>query len=69
MDTEKCKILLSIIKNGKMSAAAEELGYTPAGISRAVEAMETSAGFRILRRGKKGVSLTREGEALLPMVR
>lgn len=36
------------------------------GISRAVEAMETSAGFRILRRGKKGVSLTREGEALLP---
>lgn len=69
MDTEKCKILLSIIKNRKMSAAAEELGYTPAGISRAVEAMETSAGFRILRRGKKGVSLTREGEALLPMVR
>ena len=57
MDTEKCRILLSILKNGSMSAAAEELGYTPSGISRAVEAMETAAGFPILRRGRKGVSL------------
>ena len=57
MDTEKCRILLSILKNGSMSAAAEELGYTPSGISRAVEAMETAAGFPILRRGRKCVSL------------
>ena len=69
MDTEKCRILLSILKNGSRSAAAEELGYTPSGISRAVEAMETAAGFPILRRGRKGVSLSREGEALLPAVK
>lgn len=69
MDTEKCRILLSILKNGSMSAAAQELGYTPSGISRAVEAMETAAGFPILLRGRKGVSLSREGEALLPAVK
>lgn len=69
MDTEKCRILLSILKNGSMSAAADELGYTPSGISRAVEAMETAAGFPILLRSRKGVSLSREGEALLPAVK
>lgn len=69
MDTEKCRILLSILKNGSMSAAAQELGYTPSGISRAVEAMENAAGFPILLRGRKGVSLSREGEALLPAVK
>lgn len=69
MDTEKCRILLSILKNGSMSAAADELGYTPSGISRAMEAMEAAAGFPILRRSRKGVSLSREGEALLPAVK
>lgn len=69
MDTEKCRILLSILKNGSMTAAADELGYTPSGISRAVEAMEAAAGFPILRRGRKGVSLSREGEWLLPTLR
>ncbi len=36
MDSEKCTILMSILKNGSMSAAAAELNYTQSGISRAV---------------------------------
>ena len=36
MDSEKCTIIMSILKNGSMSAAAEELNYTQSGISRAV---------------------------------
>ena len=58
MDSEKCRILLSVIKNGSMSAAAEELNYTQSGISRAIEAMEKSAGFPILSRGRGGAHLT-----------
>ena len=69
MDSEKCRILLSVIKNGSMSAAAEELSYTQSGISRAIEAMEKSAGFPILSRGRGGAHLTSEGEELLPAVR
>lgn len=69
MDSEKCRILLSVIKNGSMSAAAEELNYTQSGISRAIEAMEKSAGFPILSRGRGGAHLTSEGEELLPAVR
>lgn len=69
MDSEKCTILLSILKNGSMSAAAEELNYTQSGISRAVEALEKTVGFPILSRGRGGVRLTREGEELLPSMR
>lgn len=69
MDSEKCTILMSILKNGSMSAAAAELNYTQSGISRAVEALERSAGFQIITRGRGGVRLTREGEALLPAIR
>lgn len=69
MDSEKCTILMSILKNGSMSAAAQELSYTQSGISRAVEALERSAGFQIITRGRGGVHLTREGEALLPAIR
>ena len=59
MDSEKCTIIMSILKNGSMSAAAEELNYTQSGISRAVEALECSAGFQIITRGRGGVHLTR----------
>lgn len=69
MDGEKCEIILSILKNGSMSGAAQELNYTQSGISRAVEAIEREAGFRVFTRGKSGALLTREGEQLLPSVR
>ena len=69
MDSEKCTILLSILKNGSMSAAAAELNYTQSGISRAIEALEKSVGFQVLSRGRGGVHLTREGEELLPSMR
>lgn len=69
MDSEKCRILLNIIKHGSMSAAAQELNYTQSGISRAVEAIEKQAGFAILSRGRGGASLTREGEELIRSVR
>lgn len=69
MDSEKCRIILSILKNGSMSAAAEELSYTQSGISRAVESMERAAGFALLHRGRGGVCLTREGEQLLPQIK
>lgn len=69
MDSEKCTIIMSILKNGSMSAAAEELNYTQSGISRAVEALERSAGFQIITHGRGGVHLTSAGEALLPAIR
>jgi len=67
MDSEKTKALLKIINKGSLSAAAEELGYTPSGLSRMVAGLEEEAGVKLLIRGRNGVTMTRECESLIPM--
>ncbi len=69
MDSERCRILNTVLRLGSLSAAAEELGYTPSGISRAVASMEKETGLPLLVRGREGVSATRECERLLPAIR
>ena len=69
MDTQKYKALLCAIELGSFSAAAEQLGYTPSGISHMADAVEGWLGLTLLQRGRSGVSLTHSGELLLPMLR
>ena len=69
MDTKKCAVLLRAVESGSLTTAAEELGYTPSGVSRIIASLEKEAGFPLLRRNHTGVSLTREGELLLPVLR
>lgn len=69
MDTAKCAAALRAAELGSMAAAAEELGYTPSGMSRIVASLEAELGFALLVRGKAGVSLTAEGKAMLPSLR
>jgi|Cm827metagenome_2_1110796.scaffolds.fasta_scaffold16400_1 DNA-binding transcriptional LysR family regulator len=66
METEKCKALLKTIECGSFSAAAVELGYTPAGISYMVDCIEQELGVTLLSRNRSGVSLTSNGSQLLP---
>lgn len=69
MDTEKCRVFLAVLESGSLSAAAEQLGYTPSGMSRLIDSLEREAGLTLLRRGRGGVELTRPGEELLPHIR
>ena len=69
MDTEKCRALFEILKQGSFSAAAEYMGYTPSGLSRMMSSLETDAGFPLLIRGRDGVKATGECEKLLPIYR
>ncbi len=48
MDTEKYRILLKTIQAGSLSNAAEELGYTPSGVSRAISSLEEEADIVLL---------------------
>ena len=66
MDAEKCRILLKVIALGSMSAAAEELGYTPGGISYIIDALEKELDLKLVKRSRAGISLTPEGKQLLP---
>ena len=54
MDTEKCRVLLTVLHERSLSAAAEALGYTPSGVSRLVDSLERETGFPLLHRGRAG---------------
>lgn len=69
MDLERFEALLTVIDSGSLSAAAEQLGYTPSGISRMMASLENELGFLLLYRGKNGITPTRECKMFLPSVR
>jgi DNA-binding transcriptional LysR family regulator len=50
-------------------AAADELSVTPAAISHQVKALEERLGVALFRRLARGLTLTAEGDALLPDLR
>lgn len=68
MDTEKCKVLMKVIEKGSLSAAAEELGFTPSGVGYMIDAVEAELGLKLLNRTHAGVSLTPNGRRLQPLL-
>lgn len=66
MNTEKYRALLSAIEKGSLSAAGEELGYTPSGMSRLIASLEEEIGLPLLIRGRNGAEATRDCKELLP---
>ncbi len=69
METARCKAFLAAAELGSFSRAAEKLSYTASGVNQLITAMENDFGFPLLKRSNKGVSLTSEGETMLPLVR
>ena len=69
MESSRCKAFLAAAESGSLSKAAEKLNYTASGVSQLIAAMESDFGFPLLKRTSKGVTLTAEGEKMLPSVR
>lgn len=69
MSIKKYEIFAKVVELGSLTRAAEALGLTQSGVSHVISALENEFGFPILRRGKAGVSLTADGEKLLPALR
>lgn len=69
METSRCKAFIAAAETGSFSKAAELLSYTPSGVSQLVTALEADLGFALLRRTNKGVTVTSDGELLLPAIR
>ena len=65
----KLRALMSAVENGSFKAAAESLGCTQSAVSHSLDTLERELGFPLLKRGRAGVTLTDEGERLLPAVR
>ena len=69
MESARCKAFIAAAECGSLSHAAEKLNYTVSGVSQLITAMENDFGFPLLKRTRKGVTLTAEGERMLPAVR
>ena len=69
METARCKAFLFAAETGSITKAAEELNYTPSGVSQLIQAFERELGVGLFHRNKKGVTLTEEGRRFIPIVR
>src|SRR3954467_11153756 len=54
-------VLAAVVETGNFIRAAESLGLTQSGVSRAVARLEARVGVRLLDRTPRAVSLTDEG--------
>lgn len=69
MDLVKCQVLLRAVDTGSFTKAAEELGYTPSGVTHMMNALEEELGITLLHRTRSGCSLTPSGKDLVASIR
>ena len=69
MDTQKYRAFVRAVELGSFSAAAEEMRFTPSGISHMAAAVEDEVGLTLLKRGRNGITLTSNGEEMMPVLR
>ena len=69
MNLSQYEALIKAVETGTMTQAAEDLGYTQSGLTRALNSLEEQWNVRLLNRGRNGVQLTPEGQLLLPYIR
>lgn len=69
MDSLKFYALLRAVEHGSLTKAAEELGYTQAGLTHMMNRLEKEIGITLLQRTKSGVTLTPDGKKILPLIR
>ena len=71
MTIAEMEAFLTVVRRGSISAAAEELFITQPALSRRIQVLEEELGYALLQRqkGVRGVRLTAEGQAFLPIAR
>lgn len=69
MDINKLVLLCDIADTNNLTTSAERMGYTQSGVSHAISKLEAELGVAVLKRTKRGVELTKDGELLMPYIR
>lgn len=69
MNLQKYQAFMTVVEQGSLTKAAEELGCTQSAVSHSINSLEEELGFALLKRSRAGVKLTGEGERLAPAVR
>ena len=69
LSASKYIIFHKVVEQGSFTRAAEALGCTQSAVSHAINALESETGLRLILRSRAGISLTPDGERLLPAVK
>jgi DNA-binding transcriptional LysR family regulator len=67
LDIGALRCFANAVRTGSMGRAAEALGRTQPAISQQIRRLEDILGCSLVRRAARGVTLTPEGEAFLPL--
>jgi DNA-binding transcriptional LysR family regulator len=67
--TDELLVFVTVIDSGSITAAAEKLGQTVSGVSRALTRLEKKLDTELVRRTTRRMQLTDEGEAFLQRAR
>lgn len=65
IELQQLRILHAVAETGSINRAAEELGMSQSGLSRALQRLERAVGMPILHRQPTGITLTTAGAILL----
>jgi DNA-binding transcriptional LysR family regulator len=63
------RALLAVADHGSISAASEAVHYSQPGLSRKLVRLERAAGAQLLRRSRRGTTLTADGQRLARVAR
>lgn len=64
-DLERLAVLVAVAQHGSMTAAAEELSYTPSAVSQQIRRLESDLRTPMVDRHPRGVRLTEAGRAVV----
>ncbi len=67
--SDDLRIFIAVVDNGTLSAAAEQLGQTTSGLSRALSRLEQKLATTLLTRTTRRMELTEEGHLFLEKAR
>lgn len=67
MRIDQLEYFLAVAKSGSLNVASERLFMTPQALGMAIKALEKELNVALLKRAYNGVTLTDEGEQMLPL--
>ena len=65
MELRQLRYIQMVARLGTLTAAASELGIAQPALSQSISRLEAEFGIRLFTRSRKGVTLTKEGQAFL----
>jgi DNA-binding transcriptional LysR family regulator len=69
LELRHLRAFVAVVEAGGYTRAARSLGVSQSTVSETLNSLERAVGTELVRKGAKGVALTRSGEALLPYAR